>query len=142
MLLDPNRSALVLVDFQSRLMPVIHDAERVVDNAVFLARVARELGVPVLGTEQNRRALGPNDLRVSELCDRTLHKVHFSAVADGLLPGEAVPSGRYSVLFSTNCFASLFVAVDSGYGCCRGRCLIEHGDFINQTNGFVEFDGQ
>lgn len=85
MLLDPNRSALVLVDFQSRLMPVIHDAERVVDNAVFLARVARELGVPVLGTEQNRRALGSNDLRVSELCDRTLHKVHFSAVADGLL---------------------------------------------------------
>lgn len=85
MLLDRSRSALVLVDFQSRLMPVIHDAERVVDNAVFLARVAHELGVPVLGTEQNRRALGSNDLRVSELCDRTLHKVHFSAVADGLL---------------------------------------------------------
>lgn len=85
MLLDRSRSALVLVDFQSRLMPVIHDAECVVDNAVFLARVAHELGVPVLGTEQNRRALGSNDLRVSELCDRTLHKVHFSAVADGLL---------------------------------------------------------
>lgn len=51
MLLDPSRSALVLVDFQSRLMPVIHDAERVTGNAVFLARVARELGVPVLGTE-------------------------------------------------------------------------------------------
>ena len=85
MLLDLNRSALVLVDFQSRLMPVIHDAERVVDNAVFLARVARELGVPVLGTEQNPRSLGPNGPRVSELCDRTLSKAHFSAVADGLL---------------------------------------------------------
>ncbi|MFQ2372133.1 TldD/PmbA family protein [Aeromonas caviae] len=30
------------------------------------------------------------------------------AVADGLLMGEAVPSGRYSVIFSTHCFASLF----------------------------------
>lgn len=85
MLLAPNRSALVLVDFQSRLMPVIHEAERVVGNAVFLARVAHELGVPVLGTEQNPRALGLNDARVRELCDRTLSKVHFSAVADGLL---------------------------------------------------------
>ncbi len=85
MLLDRDRSALALVDFQSRLMPVIHDAERVTGNAVFLARVARELGVPVLGTEQNPRALGPNDPEVRELCDRTLSKVHFSAVADGLL---------------------------------------------------------
>lgn len=85
MLLDPNRSALALVDFQSRLMPVIHDAERVLGNAVFLARVARELGVPVLGTEQNPGALGGNDPKVRELCDRTLSKVHFSAVADGML---------------------------------------------------------
>lgn len=85
MLLDPSRSALVLVDFQSRLMPVIHDAERVTGHAVFLARVARALQVPVLGTEQNPRALGANDDRVRELCDRTLAKAHFSAVADGLL---------------------------------------------------------
>lgn len=85
MLMDRTRSALVLVDFQSRLMPAIHDAERVVDNAVFVARVARELGVPVLGTEQNPKALGANDDRVHELCDRTLAKAHFSAVADGLM---------------------------------------------------------
>ncbi len=89
MLLDRNRSALVLVDFQSRLMPVIHDAERVLGNAVFLGRVARELGVPVLGSEQNPGALGGNDQKVHELCDRTLSKVHFSAVADGLL-GELI----------------------------------------------------
>ena len=85
MLLDRNRSALVLVDFQSRLMPVIHDAGPVMDNAIFLARVARELGVSVLGTEQNPLALGQNDPAVRGLCGRTLSKVHFSAVADGLL---------------------------------------------------------
>lgn len=85
MLLERTQSALVLVDFQARLMPAIHDAGRVVDNAVFVARVARELGVPVLGTEQNPKALGANDERVRELCDRTLSKAHFSAVADGLL---------------------------------------------------------
>lgn len=100
MLLDRNRCALVLVDFQSRLMPVIHDAERVLDGAVFLARVARELGVPVLGTEQNPRALGSNSQKVRELCDRTLTKMHFSAVADGLLAEllSLAPRARQVVL--------------------------------------------
>ena len=36
------------------------------------------------------------------------------AVADGLLMGEAVPSGRYSVIFSPNCLASLFGCFQSG----------------------------
>ncbi|MGY6038577.1 TldD/PmbA family protein [Aeromonas sp. AE23HZ002T15] len=30
------------------------------------------------------------------------------AMADGLLPGEAVPSGRYGAIFSLDCLASLF----------------------------------
>lgn len=100
MLMDPSQSALVLVDFQARLMPVIDDAERVLGNAVFLARVARELGVPVLGTEQNPRALGPNVPQLHELCDRTVSKVHFSAVADGLLAEliSLAPRARQIVL--------------------------------------------
>jgi nicotinamidase-related amidase len=100
MLLERTQSALVLVDFQARLMPAIHDAGRVVDNAVFVARVARELGVPVLGTEQNPKALGANDERVRELCDRTLSKAHFSAVADGLLAEliSLAPRARQVVL--------------------------------------------
>ncbi|MFM5855884.1 TldD/PmbA family protein [Aeromonas rivipollensis] len=50
--------------------------------------------------------------RFDELDSQPLiRQIH--AVADGLLMGEAVPSGRYSVLFSTNCFASLF-------GCFQG----------------------
>ena len=35
-----------------------------------------------------------------------IEQIH--AVADGLLLGEAVPSGRYSALFTLNCLASLF----------------------------------
>ena len=81
-------------------MPAIHDAERVLDQAVFLARLARELGVPVMGTEQNPQALGGNEPRLRALCDRTLSKVHFSAVADGLLPGlrEIAPEAQQLVL--------------------------------------------
>src|SRR3982751_5960642 len=85
MLLDAARAALVLVDYQSRLMPAIHDAEKAIRHAVYLARVARALGVPVVGTEQNPRGLGPNDERVRVLCDLTVGKMHFNACGDGLV---------------------------------------------------------
>lgn len=45
--------------------------------------------------------------RFDELDSRTLIEQVY-AVADGLLMGEAIPSGRYSALFSLNCLASLF----------------------------------
>jgi nicotinamidase-related amidase len=85
MLLDRDHAALVLVDYQSRLMPAIHGAGNVIRHAVYLANVARAVGVPVVGTEQNPRGLGPNDERVRAVCDETLGKMHFDACADGLV---------------------------------------------------------
>ncbi|HMN91874.1 MAG TPA: isochorismatase family protein [Hydrogenophaga sp.] len=84
MLLDAQESQLVLVDYQTRLMPAIHDGPQVLANAIRLARIARLLEVPVWGTEQNPQKLGANDAGLRELCQRTLSKMHFSAVADGL----------------------------------------------------------
>jgi nicotinamidase-related amidase len=83
--IDRERSALVLVDYQERLMPTIHDAQRVVDEAVFLADAARLMGVRVLGTEQNAAGLGPNVAAVRDRCERTLAKMHFDACGDGLI---------------------------------------------------------
>lgn len=82
--LDAKRSALVLVDYQSRLMPAIDDAERVLDHAVSLGRLAREVGVPVVGTEENPAGLGHNDERIASLCASTLAKASFDACGDGL----------------------------------------------------------
>ncbi len=98
MLLDAEESQLVLVDYQERLMPVIHDGPAVLANARRLAQMAKMAQVPIFGTEQNPRRLGPNDAQVRELCDRTLAKMHFSAVADGLAewlaPPPAAPRGN------------------------------------------------
>jgi nicotinamidase-related amidase len=87
--LERSRSVLVLVDYQSRLMPAIHGGATAVDEALFLAATARCLGVPVLGTEQNPAGLGPNDARIAAACDQTLAKMHFDATADGLLAAIA-----------------------------------------------------
>ena len=82
--LDARRGALVLVDYQSRLMPAIDDAERVLEHGVFLGRLAREVGVPVVGTEENPAGLGHNDARIASLCASTLAKTSFDACGDGL----------------------------------------------------------
>ncbi|MDP2261714.1 MAG: isochorismatase family protein [Hydrogenophaga sp.] len=96
MLLDATDSQLVLVDYQPRLMPVIHEGSLVLANAMRLAQMARLMEVPAWGTEQNPEKLGTNPDALRELCRKTLSKMHFSAVADGLadwLRPPARPAG-------------------------------------------------
>lgn len=85
MLLDATDSQLVLVDYQSRLMPAIFEGPQVLANAVRLARMAHLMDVPVWGTEQNPQKLGTNPPELRGLCQNTLSKMHFSAVSDGLV---------------------------------------------------------
>ncbi|OGB03697.1 MAG: isochorismatase [Burkholderiales bacterium RIFCSPHIGHO2_12_FULL_61_11] len=88
MLLDADDSQLVLVDYQVRLMPAIFENERVIANAVRLARMAQALAVPVWGTAQNPDKLGQNVPEVHAAIEaaggKILDKMHFSAVAEGL----------------------------------------------------------
>jgi nicotinamidase-related amidase len=80
-----DRSVLVLVDYQQRLLPAIHRGEQVVAQALRLADAARELGIRVIGTEQNPAGLGPNVESLRQRCASTLAKMHFDACEDGLL---------------------------------------------------------
>lgn len=84
MLLDAFESQLVLVDYQERLMPAISEGPAVLANARKLAQIAQLVNVPVWGTEQNPSRLGSNDATLRALCRRTLAKMHFSAMEEGL----------------------------------------------------------
>lgn len=85
MLLDDQESQLVLVDYQARLMPAIHEGELVLLNAMRLAQAAHWMEVPAWGTEQNPDKLGQNPAELRALCRRTLPKMSFSACAEGLV---------------------------------------------------------
>ncbi len=85
MLLDPEDSQLVLIDYQQRLMPALHDGVGALANACRLAQVARALSVPVLVTEQNPAGLGPTVDLLRPLVGAPLEKMDFSA-ASVLLP--------------------------------------------------------
>lgn len=92
--LDPARSVLVLVDYQQRLMPAIHGGERVLAEALRLADAASALGIPVHGTEQNPRGLGPNVEAIRDRCAATLAKMSFDGCADGLAKRLAAADGE------------------------------------------------
>jgi len=84
MLLDAELSQLVLVDFQARLMPAMFEFPVLLSNAARLAQMAQLLHVPVFGTEQNPSKLGENASEIKSHCLRTLAKMQFSAVEEGL----------------------------------------------------------
>ncbi|CAN5321285.1 isochorismatase family protein [soil metagenome] len=98
MLLDASQSQLVLVDYQARLIPAIFEADAAAANAVRLAKMAKLVDVPVWGTEQNPSKLGENLPDIRSLCQRTLAKMHFSGVEEGLgewlRPPAKAPQGN------------------------------------------------
>ena len=81
-LCKPDDCTLLVVDPQTRLMPAIHDGEGVIRRCVQLATAAKELGIHVIGTEQNPDGLGPLVPEIGSLCDTVLAKFYFSAAAE------------------------------------------------------------
>lgn len=57
--IERRDSALLLIDFQGRLMPAIEVGAAVVANARRLLEASEMLDIPVIVTEQNAKGLGP-----------------------------------------------------------------------------------
>jgi len=56
--LSAGQSALVVVDIQEKLLPPIHEKERLVRNSQLLLRLAEILKIPVVATTQYAKGLG------------------------------------------------------------------------------------
>jgi nicotinamidase-related amidase len=84
MLLSSSESQLVLIDYQTRLLPAIYESDIVIAQALKLAQIAKLLRVPITGTEQNPDGLGQNHDALRALCGQTLVKTHFNGCMDGL----------------------------------------------------------
>ena len=76
-------TALLVVDMQEKLLPKIMMAEEVIRNASFLVNAAKALGVPVLGTEQYPKGLGPTVEPIRGMLTKVWEKQTFSAVGEG-----------------------------------------------------------
>ncbi len=95
--IDPKRSLLLIVDFQSRLMPAIHDGEVAIRNAKKLVEIAKLVDVPFLFTEQNAKGLGPTVEELPAKEGGLLQKQCFDACReDGFL--ERIPADGHIVV--------------------------------------------
>ena len=92
MLLDADDSQLLLVDYQPRLLKALHQGDEALQRALLLARVARLLGVPAWGSEQNPQGLGPLAPELAALLQRSFAKTAFDATQSGLLEALRPPA--------------------------------------------------
>ena len=77
--IDARASALLMIDFQAKLMPAIDRGEAVIANARRLSGAAAILGVPALFTEQNAKGLGPTVAELAPDASLVVHKMAFDA---------------------------------------------------------------
>jgi len=79
-ILDASCSNLLLIDFQARLMPAIHDGDTVTTQSAKLLSAARLLDIPRSYTEQNVEKLGGTVANLApEKGETVLSKMSFDA---------------------------------------------------------------
>lgn len=84
--LERDRTALLVVDLQEKLLPLIADADRVQQQCSRLIRGCAALGVPVLATEQYPKGLGQTVESIAralgEANAEMIEKMRFSACVE------------------------------------------------------------
>jgi nicotinamidase-related amidase len=70
-----ERTALIVVDIQEKLLPPIHEKERLMRNAQLLLRLANVLKLPVVATMQYAKGLGPTVPEIASLLPATTQPI-------------------------------------------------------------------
>lgn len=102
MLLAAPHAQLLVIDIQTRLLPVMRDGPRVVRNSGILLRAARKLGLPVLLTEQYPQGLGPTvpEIMADAGDALVLPKMHFSAASDPAIHTRIEAAARPQIVIA------------------------------------------
>ncbi len=127
MKLDANRSVLLIIDLQERLLPAIDAGESVLNHAAWLIGVARQLRVPVLLTEQYPQGLGPTAPAIDQLImpEERIEKIHFSAVAEGNLLNHPAGHRQQWVVCGTESHVCVQQTVLDLLAVGRQVCVVE-----------------
>jgi len=100
--LSAEQAALVVVDIQEKLLPPIHEKERLVRNSQLLLRLAGILKIPVVATTQYAKGLGKTVPEIASLLPppEPIDKLQFGCFASEQFCStlKALPGRRNTVL--------------------------------------------
>jgi nicotinamidase-related amidase len=99
-MLEPGKAILILIDVQEKLFRVMYEREALLRSLRQIIRGARELGVPIIWTEQNPEGMGATLPEITELLSglRPIAKRTFSCCAHPPLLDAILKPGRTQVL--------------------------------------------
>lgn len=92
MLMDAQRSLLLVVDLQERLVPAIDGHQALLEQAAWLCRLAGMMSVPIVVSEQYPKGLGATVAPLQALTGQAeyVEKLCFSAAAEQTLDGTVL----------------------------------------------------
>ncbi len=93
--------ALMVVDLQDRLLPAIHEHERVSAQAVKLIEGAKIIGVPIVWTEQYKKGLGDSSPEIKRAIGdaaKPLEKMTFGCLDDDGIKKQVNNLGRKTLV--------------------------------------------
>ena len=95
-----DKATALVIDIQERLFPHIDQHGRLAQNTVILMRGLRELGIPLIATEQYSKGLGPTITPVREQLGETpvIEKMTFSCCDAAAVTGELENLQRNQVI--------------------------------------------
>jgi nicotinamidase-related amidase len=100
--LDASNTVLLLIDFQERLFPVMHEKEKLLKNVIKLIRGAKVLEIPIILTEQYPKGLGLTIPEIKELTPeiKAVEKVCFSCTDEAAFNQVLATQKRKQVLIA------------------------------------------
>lgn len=100
MLLSADRSALLVIDIQERLLPAVQEPERVVARTRILLQAAAALKVPVFASEQYSKGIGRTVAPVAELLPESacFEKITFSCAGEPAIMAALNAAGRDQIV--------------------------------------------
>ena len=100
--IERDDAIFVAIDFQERLLPAMHDCEQLEARVVKLVKGMRELGIPMIVTQQYTKGLGPTVPSIAEaIGDFTpVEKTSFSCLGENTFVEAIESSDKGTVILA------------------------------------------
>ena len=125
--LHPKTTAVLLCDVQERFVPLIHNSETVIQTCRYMTSVAKQLGVPVIATQQYTKAFGPT---VPE-CFATPEELAATPIFEKKLFSMLTPEVQHEMV-QLECDTYVIMGIEA-HVCVQQTCLdlLEQGKNVH-----------